>query len=87
MRREALEMSGVPSPTPLQNRRDAAAGTGGLDDRGRVVGGRTELLGHVAGERVDGAGADDADLVAGLCHTDNAHDGGGDYGGLENSGS
>lgn len=41
------------------------ARTGRFDDRRRVVRRRAEFLGDVTGERMDRAGADDADLVAG----------------------
>ena len=42
----------------------AAAGAGALDHRGLEVGGLAELLGHSGGERKDGRGTDDPDLVA-----------------------
>ena len=64
MRREALAMSGVFSPTPSQNSLMPPPVPVEFHDRGREAAGLAEALGDRGGEGEDGGGADDADLVA-----------------------
>ena len=78
MRREALVTSGWPAPTPAQNSFmpppvPVDSTTGVLPRAGLA-----ELLGHRRGERIDGRGTDDPDLVARrrrVGHRDHSHDG------------